>query len=334
VGSLRRFLLRLANAIHPERAEPDLARELTSHLTLLEDDFRRRGMSAEEAKLAAKRAFGGVEQAKESHRDARSFVWLDDVRRDLQYAARALRRSPGFAAASVLTLALGIVATTTIFSFVNAALLRPLAYPDSDRLVVVTPTIGGAPIATTPGDVLEWQARNRSFDDIAASTATPFNLTGRGEPIVVLTGLVTDRFAETLRVAPQLGHSFTAEREADRGQSVIISDRLWRRRFNADPAILGTSITVEGAPYAVIGVMPAGVSFPRELMRSGGARVLPDVDLWMPLSLRPNDRANAFLQVIARLKAGITVAQAQAEMATISKALARQFMPNERNAGF
>jgi predicted permease len=329
----RRLFLRLLNALRSGHAEPELAREITSHLTLLEDEFRRRGLSEEEAKLAARRAFGGVEQTKERHRDARSFGWLDDARGDVRYAVRTLRRSSGFTAVAVLTLALGIGSTTTIFSFVNAVLLNPLAYPASDRLVVLIPTMNGTPISVTPGDFLEWQAQNHSFDAMAAGTVTPHNLTGRGEPTGVLAGLVSDRFAETLRVVPQLGHTFAAEDRADRSQSVMISDHLWRRRFNSDAAIIGSSITIEGAPYTVVGVMPPGVSFPRELVSSAGARTLPDVDLWVPLTLRPNDRANAFLKVVARLKPDVTVAQAQAEMATIQGALAARFMPREWNIG-
>src|SRR5881296_3176351 len=133
----RRFFLRLSNVFRSGRAEPELAREVASHLTLLEDEFQRRGMTPEDARLAARRAFGGVEQTKELQRDARSFVWLDDARRDVLYAVRTLRRSPGFAAVAILTLALGIGANTAIFSLMDALLLRRLPVPDAQQLVQV-----------------------------------------------------------------------------------------------------------------------------------------------------------------------------------------------------
>ncbi|HEU0094166.1 MAG TPA: permease prefix domain 1-containing protein, partial [Vicinamibacteria bacterium] len=128
MSALRRFFLRLYNALRPGRTEPDLARELASHLTLLEEEFIRRGLTPEEARLAAVRSFAGVEQTKELYRDARSFVWLDDARRDLQYATRTLRRAPAFTAAVVLTLALGIGANTAMFSVISGVVLKPLGY--------------------------------------------------------------------------------------------------------------------------------------------------------------------------------------------------------------
>jgi hypothetical protein len=185
VGQVRRFFLRLVNALRPGRAEPDLARELSAHLTLLEDEFRCRGMSQEEARLAAKRSFGGIEQTKELHRDARSFVWLGDARRDARYALRALRRTPVFTAVAVMTLALGIGANTAIFSAIDTVLIRQLPYGEPDRLVMIweEATPAGFPRNTpAPGNYTDWARLNRVFSGVAASAGVTANLTGDGLP--------------------------------------------------------------------------------------------------------------------------------------------------------
>ena len=146
MSSWRRFFLRLANVFRPARPEPDLAREVASHLTLLEDDFARRGLTPEDARLAARRAFGGVEQTKDRHRDARSFAWLDDARRDVRHSARLLRRNPIFALTAALSLAIGIGANTTIFTIANALLFaRPAGVVEPDRLVDILGTQNGSP---------------------------------------------------------------------------------------------------------------------------------------------------------------------------------------------
>src|ERR1700687_1386997 len=143
MASLRRLFFRLLNATRPRRADPDLDRELPAPLRLLEDDFQRRGLSLEEARLAAKRAFGGVEHTKDRHRDARSFVWIDDIRRDAAYAIRAARRSPAFALLGVAIMALGIGANTAVFSVVNAVLLKPLPYQDPERIATLSTFVVG-----------------------------------------------------------------------------------------------------------------------------------------------------------------------------------------------
>ena len=255
---------------------------------------------------------------------------------DLRFGARMLTRHPAFTSLAVLTLALGIGATTTIFSLVNGVLLQPLPYRDSDRLVVVSvlPPGSSASIAVTPGDFVDWQTLSRSFDAMTAFTASPLNLTDAGEPMRVLAASVTDRFADTLRVAPQIGRAFTErrEREGDATSPVLISDRLWRTRFASDSGIVGRALRLDGAVYSIAGVMPADFSFPRELLRSRGARVPQDVDVWIPLRLRPGYRANAFLQVVARLKAEVSIAQARAEMTAIESRLGAEFVA-DRGAG-
>jgi putative ABC transport system permease protein len=333
--AIRRFFLRLLNALRPSRAESELRREVSSHLALLEESFRSRGLSPEDARLAARRAFGNVELAKEMHRETRSLIHIDDLRSDLRYAARTLRASRGFSTVVVLTLALGIGAATAVFTFVNAIVLKPLGFPDNDRLVAVLPAVRGETIAVTPGDFLDWQAQNHSFADMAAFTVAPYSLTGRGEPAAVLAAVVSARFAETLGVTPVAGRTFASEAEADRNHTVMISNRLWRGHFQASPDIIGATITLDGAPYTVIGVMPEGFSFPRDLLvgssRGSGARAVPDVDLWAPLAIRPGYRANAFLQVIGRLKPNVNIEQATANIATINASLETLYPTDRRN---
>ena len=334
MSALRRLLSRVAGALWPGRRESDLSREVASHLALLEDDFRRRGLTAEEARLAARHAFGGIESAKELHRDARSFPWIDDARRDLRHSLRALGRQPAFTTLAVATLALGVGATTTIFTVVDAVLLRSLPYPSSDRLVVIAPVPRDAsePVPVTPGGFLDWQARVGAFSDMTAFTGQPLNLTGAGEPLRLLAGVVTDRFAETLGVMPERGRTF-ATAGAGANRAVLLSERIWRERFGADPAVVGRAVTLDDEPHDVIGVMPAGFSFPYELHSWGGARAAgPGIDVWILLHPRPGDHANAYLRVVGRLKPGVTLEAAHAEMAAVSAALAAE-SPRERDRG-
>ena len=170
MSDLRRFLVRAHNFLRPARAEPDLARELAAHLALLEDEFVRRGLTPDEAALAARRTLGGVEQAKELHRDARSFVWLDHARRDLRHAVRSLLRAPAFTLTVVLTLALGTGANTAMFSVLSGVALKPLGYLDADRIVAVlnrwTDT-GQTQPNLAGGDEIDISARRDAFDAVA-----------------------------------------------------------------------------------------------------------------------------------------------------------------------
>src|SRR6202050_5342579 len=181
----RRIIARFRSLVANERAEDDLAREVASHLTLLADDFKRRGMSPEEARLAARRAYGGVEQAKQAHRDERSLLWIEQTMQDLRYGLRTLSRSPGFTITAVLTLALGIGACTAIFSLVNAVLIRSLPYGDPSRLVYLyTPN----PQFKLPvevfgpfyGDFHDLKRDSHSFQDMTAFDQSVFSLTTQG----------------------------------------------------------------------------------------------------------------------------------------------------------
>ena len=191
MATVRRFLLRLLHFFQPHRAESELERELAAHLGVLEDEYKRRGLTDAEARLAARRAFGGVAQAKESHRDARSFRWLNDLRRDARFAVRALLRAPGFTAVVVATLALGIGANTAIFSAVHAVLLRSLPFPGADRFVrIVTefqPDDGSGikrSVASMSFEDLEFlRSRSRTLSNLGTYVPEAVTLSGRGEAV-------------------------------------------------------------------------------------------------------------------------------------------------------
>src|SRR5947207_11937547 len=209
---LRRFLLRLYNFLRPSRAEQELARELTSHLALLEDHFHRQGMTPEQARLAAARATGGIERAKELHRDARSFVWLKDARLDLVYGVRLLRRQPGFAALAILTMALGIGATTLLFSVAYGVLLKPMPWANADRILRVTETrqgrTGRVAGTVSNGTFLAWRDRPATIEDLGGWLTSTGTLSGIGDPVRISFKPTTPSVFSILRVRPLLGRLF------------------------------------------------------------------------------------------------------------------------------
>jgi putative ABC transport system permease protein len=253
---------------------------------------------------------------------------FNDLWADVRYAGRVLRRSPGFTAAAVLTLALGIGGTTTIFSFVNAVLLRPLPFTDSARLLVVEPDERFSTV--TPADFLEWRLRNRAFDTMTAFSIATFSLKGGGEPEQIQAATVSAAFFDTLRVTPILGRAFlSSEDQPGANQVVVIGASLWRRRFQGDPAIVGKVITLDSQSATVVGVAPVGFDFPRDIAPSAMDRARP-VELWTPIVLQPGDRANAFLRVVARLRPDVTPGHAQAEIDVIAAQVAEQVPPDRR----
>src|SRR6185437_14079183 len=187
------------------RAERELDREIQSHIALLQEDFEGRGFSSEEAGLAARRSYGGIAQAKELHRETRSFVWMEHRLKDLRYGGRALLRNPGFTLVAVLTLALGIGANTAIFSVVNAVLLRPLAYHDSDRLVTILHD-GTDPVA--PANYIDWRDQSHSFEAMGAADYWAANLTNGDVPEHLLGLKVTQNLLPMLGVRPLMGRLF------------------------------------------------------------------------------------------------------------------------------
>jgi putative ABC transport system permease protein len=249
---------------------------------------------------------------------------LDSFLQDCRYAWRGLVRTPGFTLAAVLTLSLGIGATTAMFSLVHGVLLRPLPFDDSDGLVMVqarstVPLPFDTGGAISPGSFIDWEAESTPFDDMAAFTGRQLTLTGRGEPELLTAAAVTVRFFETLQVPAAIGRTFIAE-EGRTGSDdvVVLSEGLWRRRFASDPDVVGKPVMLDGRPFTVVGVMPEGFSFPEEVFGPPGRfRSIQKIDLWAPFVPQPDDRRNASLRVFARLRPGVTVTQAQSDMIAV-----------------
>ena len=320
----RRWLFRLA-FFDRRRARQEMDEEIEFHLAARADDFIRLGMPTDAAIAEARRRFAGERGAVDA---ARRRLWssaqlredrmqthdrIDAMRQDIRYALRGLRAHPGFAAAIILTLALGIGANSTIFSVVNAVLLRPLPYGDPDRAVVVWNRWTGWPRTwlSTP-ELYDYAGRTEIFESLSAYTTGSLNLTSDGEPERLLVGVFDVRMLPVLAVRPLIGRNFTAAEDAPRGPlAVLLSEELWRRRFAADPGILGRRLELSGRSYTVVGVLPAGFCLPTEFTNDRA-------QLFVPLQLGPpneRDRGSHGFNAVARLRPGVTVARAEARLA-------------------
>ncbi|HVN06953.1 MAG TPA: ABC transporter permease [Bryobacteraceae bacterium] len=319
---MRRFFVRVSNLWRGAQAESELAREIDAHLALLAEDFERRGLPSDEARRAARRAYGGVEQAKELHREARSFLRFEQLLQDIRYGARCLSRTPAFTAVAVLTLALGIGASTAIFSVVNAVLLRPLAYSDAGRLVTIL-HYGTGPVATA--NYIDWRDQSRSFTAMGAADFWTPNLTNSDPPQHLHGMKVTQNLLPMLGIDPLLGRLFIPGEDRDGNEhEVILSYGLWQRAFNSDRTVLGKQVTLDGEGYTVVGVMPRAFHF--------APFWATHAELWVPDAFGDgiHDRGGNHLRVFARLKPGVTLKQGRAEMAAITGRLDRQYPATNR----
>jgi putative ABC transport system permease protein len=298
------------------RTERQLDAELRFHLEQQIADYIAAGMAPEEARRRARLEFGGLDQVKEECRDVGAARFVETLIQDLRYGLRQLRRNPGFTAVAVCTLAVGIGANTAIFGIVNAVLLKALPYPNPSKLVHVLWAFQNDTAESVTGTEFEfWREHNQVFECTAAVSLFPdgFNLLVGDQPEYVKALGVSRDFFRTLGVQPFLGRGFSAEEDRPNGaKAAILSYSLWRRRFSSDRGIVGHAIRLDDESYAVIGVMPKGFEF-----------VLPyatvqDVDLWLPLRLvaDPRDDGHNF-GMIARLKPGVTLDKAQANMAQV-----------------
>ncbi len=330
MAGLRRCVLRLLTFLRPAKAERELDREVAAHLMLSEDEYQRRGLSPDDARVAARRALGGVDQTKERHRDERSYPWLEDLRRDVPYAWRSFARSPGFSTVVVLTLALGIGANSAIFSVVNALLLKPLGYSaHSDRLVRLMAHMpaeppNGAPrrvtVGLTAGEVAELRSRTRALSHVGTAGPTLQGLNGYEEGARLQGARVSSSVFTMLGARPLLGRTIVAEDEAPgRDGVILLGFDAWQRYFSNDPGILGRNLILNSVlgrrtqrEYSVIGVMPREFEFPTSYTQ-----------FWMPLYASSGLDVELRGPMLGRLAHGVSMQAAADEIGPIVREIRR-----------
>jgi putative ABC transport system permease protein len=306
---------RLTNAIKREPFSRELDREFAFHLAERVDELRAAGLNEKEALEKARRQFGNLTLQKERSRDMHVSMWLEAMLRNVRLAFRALKRTPALSAGVIVTLALGIGANSAVFSVIDDVLLRPLSFPKADQLMWIThaqPRTPAIPVA--PVRVEDWNRMNSTFQAIAGYYPEDTSEISGEVPERLRRALVSRRFLQVWGVAPALGRGFSPDEEKPGGPAVVlISDRLWRRRFGADFSVIGKRLLFARASAAIVGVMPASFLFPDR-----------DVDLWSPTPGTPVRQATWF-SVIGRLKPGLSVDQARADLSTVQAQLGAQF---------
>jgi putative ABC transport system permease protein len=312
------------------RAEVELEEEIRAHLELETEQNIEAGMSPEDAHHAALKVFGNVSLSKEDSRTMWGFRSLETLWQDVRFGVRVLVKSPTFTIVAVIALALGIGANSAIFSVVNTVLLRPLPYKDPDRLVVVWEDASkhGYPRDTPAvANYVDWRDQNQVFEGMAAMASASVNLTGVGEPERIEVRRVSANFFPLLGVEPQLGRTFLPEEDQPGAANcvVVISNGLWQRRFGSDKKIIEKPINLNGVSCTVVGVMSPNFQFPDR-----------GVELWIPIAFSSKEAANRgghYLEVIARMKPGITLQQAQADMSSIAARLQQQYPEQNTDLG-
>jgi predicted permease len=309
--------------------DEERARELDAYLQMETEENIARGMAPEEARYNARRKLGNPTYIREEIYRMNTIGILETVWQDLKYAARLLSKSPAFTLFAVVILALGIGVNTAIFSIADTVLLRPLPYRDAGRLVMVWEdgSSYGFPRDTpAPGNFSDWKTRNRVFTDTAAYSEDGLNLTGDGSPEQLTADAVSANLFSVLGVAPALGRDFRPEDNVPGAARVaILSDVLWRRRFGRNPGIVGQELRLDGEKCTVVGVMPQGFLYPDR-----------KTELWIPWRFTKEklaEHSSHFLQVIARLKPGVPLPAANADLATIAKQLEQEHPDSNAKVG-
>jgi predicted permease len=313
----------LRNLFTKGAVERDLDQEVRAYVDLLTEEKDKAGMQPDEARRAARLEAGGIEQIKDEVRDVRRGSLLDSALQDFRYGVRLLRRSPGFTTLAVLTIGLGIGANSAIFSVINGVVRKPLAYPRADRLMFITsqfPTLNFSKFWISPPEYFDFREHTKAFSGVAAYTTGAVNLSEGDRPERVNSAFVTANMFDVLGVRPQRGTAFTAEQDLPGAPPVaVLSHELWQRAFGGDPAIVGTTIQVNGAAREVLGVMPPGFDLHDSKSQ-----------LWLPLGLNPSNRQNRgshFIYLVGRLDDQASVAQANAELQGMLRQGWREWVP-------
>src|SRR5215475_10326944 len=306
-------------------SERELSDELAFHIERQTAENVRAGMTPEQARRAAMIEFGGVESMKEECRETRKTNWLNDFAQDVRYAGRVLKNSPGFTVIAILTLALGIGANAAIFSVVNATLLKPLPFRNPGKIVSLWQTEsapGSYPL--TGEDYLDWEAHNKGFADMALySWPASANLSVGDSPESVSVIQIEPNFFTMLGVQPQIGRTFAAA-ESVKGSNhvVILSNAFWKSRFGGSREIVNQTVSLDGEPYTVVGVMPAWYRLPAE------------AKVWTPLDMSLKSlgkRGSHSWRAIGRVKDDVTIAQARADLKALAETYEKQFPDTNRN---
>ena len=341
-ATLRAGWMRLAGFLRPSRAEADFSAELESHLAMHVDEGLRNGLSADEARRQALIRLGGAEQIRQAHRELRTFRWLEGFLQDVRYGLRTLRRTPGFTLTAVLTLGLGIGACTAIFSLVNAVLIRSLPYGDPERLVYLfspNPNLKIPLEVMCPsyGDFYDLRQQTHSFADMSNFEQALFSVGQQGIAQRIGGARVDEAFFSTLQSSPEIGRAIGSEDKASGNAKVaVISHALWVSMFAGRADVLKRSLQLDGANYQIIGVMPPEFEYPFSSDLPYGNSHIKSTQIWVPLTLTPkqkSDRDPANNVSIARLRPGVSIRQAQAEMSDIMARLDKQYSGEMRAWG-
>jgi putative ABC transport system permease protein len=317
---------RLRALFRRESVLQNIEEELRVHVEMATEENLKHGLPPDEARAAALKSFGNPGRNAEFGYDVRGGGWLEDIWQDVRYGARMLRKNPVLTLTAVLATALGISANTTIFSSADATLLRPLSFPNQERLLMLferNPEAGISRGSVSPGNVSEWRAQAETLEEIIVIRNRDYILTGEGPPERYTSYGVSAAFFDALGIKPYLGRTFhSGEDESGRAQVVVLRYAFWQTRFAGDPQIVGKQVLFDDKPFEVIGVMPKDFEFP-----------YGDGEMWTPFVFEPQmkqDHANHYLRVLALLKPGANLAQANAELHAISQRIQEEF-PKQEN---